>query len=295
MSRLTVTSSRCPARNSRTNRASQLRVQVTGDRERAWLESAPEYSPVDISWVPQVLPGTVRLDPEGNCAIDSPVIDDRARDTLARDYERALIECGLIPSEEGVRYLTRHYATTLRREAERLAKIDGSSVRVDNVHLIHATNSWAYWSDHRVTTAIGIPRHVRDSANGLSDPAAQMIALVWGSDSGAPSIGWERLAQLSEIVSTRELDRGVSRGHYKPATVTVHTVRLSNGEETQWFEMSAGYPEGYEFSLYEDVDALTATLPPDWRSSRPDLSWAVDELIYRSGSRHNNDESPAGA
>lgn len=59
------------------------------------------------------------------------------------------------------RYITRRYVAVCWTEAVRLANLDGTplgSIRCHhNLELLHRTEWWAWWSDKRLTTAIGLP------------------------------------------------------------------------------------------------------------------------------------------
>lgn len=75
------------------------------------------------------------------------------------------------------RYITRRYVAACWADALRLAQLDGAALHdircQQNVDLIHRTDWWAWWSDERLTTAIGLSEDLQPK--GLS---ADAIALI---------------------------------------------------------------------------------------------------------------------
>ncbi|NEQ42049.1 MAG: hypothetical protein F6K00_00220 [Leptolyngbya sp. SIOISBB] len=100
------------------------------------------------------------------------------------------------------RFLTRCYAAVTWLEALRLAALDQTPItsirQASNVELVHRTEWWAWWSDERLTTAIGLPESL--CPESLSPDAVSLISEVWESDSPAPECGWRTLAQVQQIL-----------------------------------------------------------------------------------------------
>jgi hypothetical protein len=79
------------------------------------------------------------------------------------------------------RFLTRWYAAVTWSEALRLAALDNTPIAVirqsSNAELVHRTEWWAWWSDERLTTAIGLPESL--CPESLSPDAVSLISEVW--------------------------------------------------------------------------------------------------------------------
>ena len=113
--------------------------------------------------------------------------------------------------------MTKRYIAVCRTEAVRLADLDGTSlhnIRCDpDVALLHRTDWWAWWSDERLTTAIGLPDNLWPKK--LSPDAVELIFEVWCSGLSAPQCGWAMLAKVKSIAS-REIVCANSSGHNVP-------------------------------------------------------------------------------
>jgi len=236
-----------PGKGFGTNGSYQVRVHGEA------VETAAPYDSgrgEDTPWVPQVI-GSAHVDDAGEVSIDCHSIEAASRDALAVDHRRLLRDLGLVRPETGRRYLTRRYATLDRAEAERLAAIDGTPVTaivVADAEPVAASGSWAWWSDGRLTTAIGLPRWT-ERLDGLSADARKLIGLAYGSDSGCPSVGWSALASVAEIVSTNTIETGPPTGVYARAKVETMTVRLTDGTVVKWLVNSSGHYEGYAYEI----------------------------------------------
>lgn len=105
------------------------------------------------------------------------------------------------------RYITRRYVAICWADAVRLAQLDGTALEdiryQSDVALLHRTEWWAWWSDERLTTAIGLPEVL--SAEGLSTDAIALINDVWMSDLLAPECGWALLAKVVQIVACEKI------------------------------------------------------------------------------------------
>lgn len=103
------------------------------------------------------------------------------------------------------RYMTGRYVAISWTDAVRLVQLDGTTLeRIKhrrNVELLHRTDWWAWWSDERMTTAIGLPDELRPDQ--LSTDAESLISDVWESWQIRPQCGWITLANVTRI-SKRE-------------------------------------------------------------------------------------------
>ena len=146
---------------------------------------------------------------------------NQRRPAPAGEFARALRDAGILkPIGPGKRFLTRHYCTIDREEAERLARLDGGPVVEADAAILHATGEWAFWSDGKFTTAIGLPTWAQKTRS-LPDTAVTLITEARGSDSGEPKAigGYAALARVASYTET-PVSVGPSRGHYHRATVT---------------------------------------------------------------------------
>jgi len=128
------------------------------------------------------------------------------------------------------RFLTRRYVAVTPQAAQRLARLDGTpeaGIRhTPEVVLLHRTQWWAWWSDDRLTTAIGLPEALTPAE--LSPDAVALIALVWEGAAAAPRCGWRTLAQVAEIVAREPL--AVGPGDAEAWVSTTLTVRFRSGD-----------------------------------------------------------------
>lgn len=126
------------------------------------------------------------------------------------------------------RYLTRQYAAVSWAEAVRLAKLDQTDLRkihhTPDVDLIHRTDWWAWWSDQRLTPAIGLPEELRPQ--GLSPDAEDLITDVWASGL-VPSCGWVMLAEVQRVIAVTSLNR--SGGYWYFSSWERISVELRGG------------------------------------------------------------------
>jgi len=155
------------------------------------------------------------------------------------------------------RYRTRRYVAIAQSDALRLAGIDRTPAAeisyASNVELIHRTEWWAWWSDLKITTAIGLPQVLQPY--GLTPDAAQLISEVWESDVIEPECGWPLLAEVRQIMGREVLWRGEQRGQYQPETWERLMIEVQDEREIFLYRVWQGYEEGY----YCD---LTFDLPP---------------------------------
>jgi len=105
------------------------------------------------------------------------------------------------------RYITRCYVAVCWTEAVRLANLDGTpsgSIRChQNLELLHRTEWWAWWSDERLTTAIGLPETL--CPEGLSVDAIALMDEVWLGGVISPECGWALLAKIQSIVTCEKV------------------------------------------------------------------------------------------
>lgn len=200
----------------------------------------------------------------GEVQIDSEEIPAEIRAALAKGWTRELREEGhwwrWQKGQKLTRFLTRDYAAVEEDEARRLVEIDKGGIEVSpDVELIHvgAGDNWALWSDGRITTAIGLPRHCR-LAKGLSKDASRLIGDARGSDSGAPKEigGYAFLSQVAEITSEETVARGGDRGRYARETLTKIGLKMLDGSHTSIVVFTVGYSEGYAWEAYPSVEAF---------------------------------------
>lgn len=277
----TITTRGIPARGIFTKEAAeQPWIRATGNARSGHLETAPTprdcWDPTLVAWVPERIEGRVTVDATGDAVeVECPFMDEAGRAALGAAYRRELRDAGLVRPETGRRYRTGRYWTHPvtgdvewiagsyvaldRHEAERLAAIDGKSLRVDeSVEVVHAREGdWALWSDGLITTAIGLPRWAVQTRS-LSTDAHDLISACRGSDSGAPSVGYAALIAVEQIERHETLSVGQSRGCYARATVERLTTRLRDGSQRNFYTYSAGYCEGYAFEVYGSFEELRA-------------------------------------
>ena len=159
------------------------------------------------------------------------------------------------------RYRTRRYVAITWADALRLAGVDGTPAEdilyVSHVELIHRTEWWAWWSDLKITTAIGLPQNLQPQR--LAPDAAQLISDVWESDVIQPRCGWLLLAEVRQILSREIIWQGERRGQYQPETWERLRIECQDSREVLLYRVLQGYEEGY----YCD---LTLDLPPGLNS-----------------------------
>jgi hypothetical protein len=150
------------------------------------------------------------------------------------------------------RYLTQRYVAITWLEAIRLARLDGTPLLeircTRQVELIHRTDWWAWWSDERITTAIGLPDGLRPQ--GLSPDAVVLISEVWESESPAPQCGWNVLSRIGKIIHcTPKLPEGFDK-NFRAGTWERIEVQFSNGELGELFRFRASDDEGYQCEVF---------------------------------------------
>jgi hypothetical protein len=145
------------------------------------------------------------------------------------------------------RYMTRCYVALDWPAAVRLARLEGLPLddirHTPGVAVVHRTVWWAWWSDQRLTTAIGLPDEVRPQS--LSIDAVQLISEVWESDSAAPQCGWTTLAKVQQILSCKVVRVGARLGQFRPETWECLTVLFEDQQQGSLYRFWKGYDEGY--------------------------------------------------
>ena len=156
------------------------------------------------------------------------------------------------------RYLTRRYAAVSWAEALRLSLLDNtpiSQIRDEiEVNLIHRTEWWAWWSDLRLTTAIGLPEDLNPS--GISPDAEALISAIWESDSPAPQCGWPTLARVQQVLEQEVLLRAQSKDRYRSDMWEALTVVFTDGEIGLFYRLWSGFEEGYYCEIRTDLPEL---------------------------------------
>ena len=146
-----------------------------------------------------------------------------------------------------VRYLTRRYVAVSWVKALQLSLIDHTPISQicdePEVDLIHRTEWWAWWSDERLTTAIGLPEGLNPS--GLSPVAEALISIVWESDSPRSRCGWQTLARVQLILARETWYRVQPTGYSFPGAWETLIVQYTSGET--WDALSV--LEGFERRL----------------------------------------------
>ena len=122
--------------------------------------------------------------------------------------------------------MTKRYVAVCWTEVVRLASLDGTSLKdvrcASNVALLHRTDWWAWWSDERLTTAIGLPDDLWPEQ--LSPDAAALIFEVWSGGIIAPQCGWAVLANVKsiagrEIIYTNSMGNNVLISRWEKLTL----------------------------------------------------------------------------
>jgi hypothetical protein len=106
------------------------------------------------------------------------------------------------------RYCTKRYVAVAWSEAVRLARLDQTPLDEiqysPDVTLIHRTEWWAWWSDQRITTAIGLPDSLQPQ--GLSPGAVSLIEAVFESSTINPTCGWATLAEVRRVLEIQTIE-----------------------------------------------------------------------------------------
>ena len=157
------------------------------------------------------------------------------------------------------RFLTRRYVAVTCSEAIRLARLDGtpwSAIRrTPDIHLIHRTDWWAWWSDERLTTSVGLPESL--CPEELSPDAVALISEVWESESPAPQCGWAALANVHHTLERENLH--VNRAFF-PLQVEIWrklSVQFRHGEQGVLY----GYWKFAEGDYQCDISQTLSALP----------------------------------
>ncbi|MEM8503371.1 MAG: hypothetical protein AAF716_09490 [Cyanobacteria bacterium P01_D01_bin.1] len=136
------------------------------------------------------------------------------------------------------RYITGRYVAIDWTDAVRLAQLDNTALEEirhrQNVELLHRTDWWAWWSDERLTTAIGLPDDLRPDQ--LSADAESLISEVWESLQIRPQCGWTMLANVTRI-SERELLQT--------------SIAVSDSLSSQWEKLTVLFRDGEMGVLYK--------------------------------------------
>jgi hypothetical protein len=149
------------------------------------------------------------------------------------------------------RFLTRRYVAVTGAEAIRLAGLDGTPWseigHAEDVQLLHREEWWAWWSDERLTTAIGLPESLCPQC--LSPDAIALISEVWESNAMTPHCGWATLARVEQVLSRERRPRPEATDGYDWITLEQLTVRFTDSSEGVlqcWYK---GSNEGFECQI----------------------------------------------
>lgn len=156
------------------------------------------------------------------------------------------------------RFLTRWYAAVTWPEALRLGALDRTPIssirRAPNAELVHRTEWWAWWSDERLTTAIGLPESLCPEL--LSPDAVSLISEVWESDSPAPQCGWSTLAAVQQILQSEDLPTGREPESFSSrVSVTKLTVTFPNQRQGSLYRYSQSLEESYLCDIRQDWES----------------------------------------
>lgn len=174
-----------------------------------------------------------------------------------------------------IRYLTDKFVTVSSSSASRLANIfdiPQAQIRVDRgVELLHCTDLWAWWSDDKLTTAIGLPEELKPIC--LSKDATKLIDRVCYSTQVRPSCGWAKLAKIEKILEEECIARGLLEVQ---ELLKKLTVEYANGEREILYAFSCMDVNDKERYFYEVDSELPLKLIKNSTISR--LIISVDEI-----------------
>jgi hypothetical protein len=121
------------------------------------------------------------------------------------------------------RYVTLRRVTVSWDAAVRFALREGLPLEkircAPDAELLHRTDWWAWWSDERLTGAIGIPEELRPVS--LTADAEQLIDEFWWGSPTIPACGWRLLAQVKLV-----LDRQISPCYKSSQTAFWERLRV---------------------------------------------------------------------
>lgn len=174
-----------------------------------------------------------------------------------------------------IRYLTDKFVTVSSSSASRLANIfdiPQAQICVDRgVELLHSTDLWAWWSDDKLTTAIGLADELRPSC--LSKDAVMLIDRVCYSTKGRPSCGWSKLAKIEKILEEECIARGLLE---VPERLKKLTVEYIGGKREILYSFACTDVGDKERYFYEVDTELPLDLIKQSTISR--LIVSVDEI-----------------
>jgi hypothetical protein len=149
------------------------------------------------------------------------------------------------------RYQTRRYVVVSWPEAIRLARLDGTppdDIRQSpDVTLLHRTEWWVWWSDERLTTALGLPEELQP--RGLSDDAEELISDAWMCDTIVPKDGWRLLAQVKCILSSERSSFKGGGNNFQYATLDKVVVEYQDGSSGAVYKLLMSYIEDYFYLI----------------------------------------------
>lgn len=157
------------------------------------------------------------------------------------------------------RYRTRRYVALTWADALRLARIDGTPVGSivcwPEVELLHRTEWWAWWSDQRLTTAIGLPDGIWPQ--GLMPDAVQLISEIWEGLVLRPRCGWALLAEVKRILDCEMLGRREQPWVRYPVEIWERLrVELVNGQQQVLYRYWWLYEEEYGCDIRTERPSL---------------------------------------
>lgn len=152
------------------------------------------------------------------------------------------------------RYLSNRFVAVTSSTASRLAKIfktPQENVQLTyDVKLLHRTELWAWWSDNKLTTTIGLPDNLKPKY--LSNDAIKLIDKVCYSTKGVPSCSWAKLAKIEKILDEECIAKGILE---VPEELKKLTVEYGSREQGILYTFRCTDLEDKERYFY-DVDTV---------------------------------------
>lgn len=189
----------------------------------------------------------------------------------------ATLEISLVGVNNAIaveRYLTDEFAAISLHAANRLAQIFNISsdlVQVTkNVQLLHRADFWAWWSDDKLTTSVGLPKDYEPKS--LSPCAEKLIHKICLSATSRPICGWAKLARVKQIVSTERIAVGSRK-----ETLDKLVIEYADGQQEVLYALFSA--ENTETYFYQVSTQIPVEMLKNSSISRINVS--IDELQPR--------------
>ena len=189
----------------------------------------------------------------------------------------ATLELSLVGVDDAIaveRYLTDEFAAISLHAANRLAQIFNISFNrvqiTKDVKLLHRGDFWAWWSDDKLTTSVGLPKGYEPK--NLSPCAEKLIHKVCLSATSRPICGWAKLAGVKQIVSTERIAIGSRK-----ETLDRLVIEYADGQQEVLYALfSAENTETYFYQVSTQIPVETLK-----NSSISRINVSIDELQLR--------------